>query len=316
MLEDCCQMRELGNVRGAASCMASALLSELPQYPDVLEYFALTPPTASPAALQRRRLPGCDDPHFNWPLVRRVAILWNRTQSGPCLWANMLPSQLAFIVKMARAFKVTHMVECGRMGGLPVLHYERFGFNVTSFELSPIPMVKEALAELVPSARQIDGDCIAGIPLHIDAIMRAEPSARVGIILDGPKGYGVFAIANKLAEKAAFIVVDDQSPAMVTLKGNHGVQPRWPYVDVGGEGWNAWMPGHAMYAALNAGEGAAPRPNGGSKTNMAIRLNRASGPVYPYHHVHDLGAHHNPEQMIMLGGHWRLRRASRLNPTA
>ena len=99
------------------------------------------------------------------------------------------------------------------MGGLPLLHYSHFGFNVTSFELSPIPWVKEALASIAPQVRQIDGDCIAGIPLLLQQIHASEPAARVGIVFDGPKGYGVFKHANRLAEDAAFIVVDDQSMA-------------------------------------------------------------------------------------------------------
>ena len=88
-----------------------------------------------------------------------------------------MPSQVAFIIKMARAFKLTHLVECGRMGGLPLVHYEHFGFNVTSFELSPQRDIKETLTELAPSVKQIDGDCIVGIPSHIDAIIRAELGA-------------------------------------------------------------------------------------------------------------------------------------------
>ena len=64
----------------------------------------------------------------------------------------MLPSQVAFIIILARMFRVTYLVECGRMGGMPVHSYSQFGLNVTSYELNPIPWVKDSLAALAPTA--------------------------------------------------------------------------------------------------------------------------------------------------------------------
>ena len=140
-------------VYAAADCAAEAIMGYLPYSPDVLDYFSLTPPTAGPGALQRYRSSGCDHPHFDWQITKRVAIIWDSPDLqkwGHCLWSNMLPSQVAFITILARVFRVTHLVECGRMGGMPVTHYAHFGLNVTSFELNPIPWVKDAIAALVP----------------------------------------------------------------------------------------------------------------------------------------------------------------------
>lgn len=307
-LEACCALNNPENKTSmfvAANCTADAILGHLPNAPDVLKYFSLMPPTASPASLQRYRLSACDDPHYDFPLVHRVAILWNSSnisEWGHCLWCNMLPSQVAFIILLTRMFKVTHLVECGRMGGLPVLHYSRFGLNVTSFELSPIPWVKDALTALAPSVQQIDGDCIKGIPLYIEETTRADPTSRIGIVFDGPKGWGVIDLANRLAEKAVFIAIDDQSPEMVVLKGNRGVRPRWPYVYEGSPQWDAWMPTRGMTAALNAGESASPTtPRGRMKS--AVGLQGFRGPqdiVRPYRHEDTRST-----QMIMLGGRWR-----------
>ena len=305
-LERCVALREADNITGSADCMTQALahhhwLAEK----DVLDYFELSPPTVRPESFKRHRLQACDDPHFDWQLVRRVAILWNASSLGPCLWANMLPHQLALIVGLARAMSVTHIVECGRMGGLPLLHYSHFGFNVTSFELSPIPWVKEALASIAPQVGQIDGDCIEGIPLLLQQIHASEPAARVGIVFDGPKGYGVFKHANRLAEDAAFIVVDDQSMAMLALQRNFGVQPRWPYLDESAASlFESWVPMKAMAAAFREAEEAPwmARPNGQSKTGVKIRVRPRAATNAPY--SHDLEGH-PPTQMIMLGGRWR-----------
>ena len=217
----------------------------------------------------------------------------------------MWPSQLAFIINLAFKFKVTHLLECGRMGALPLVHYAHFGFNVTSFELSPQPVVSSTLSALVPSVQLIDGDCVKGIPLFIEHLERSDPAARVAIVLDGPKGWGVFNIANKLAEKAVFIVVDDQSPEILKHKNNrNNEQPRWPYLDVGGEHWSSWMPIRNMITALNAGEDEMPiLPNGESKAKMRIHFKSTDPLSNPYNHQPVYGK--PPQQMIMLGGRWR-----------
>lgn len=306
-LSKCFTPHEQGDMKASAVCMEDAVFTHMKFPPSVLEYFSLRPPATGDGAkvLTRFRLPSCDEPHFNYPLVHRVAMLWKTTQQGPCLWANMLPSELALIISLAKAFMVTHVLECGRMGGLPLLHYTHFGFNVTSFEVSPQPAVKAALSELVPAVRQIDDDCIKGIPLLADDITRADPTARVAVVFDGPKGYGVFQVANKLAEKVAFIVVDDQTPGMLALKGNKGVQPRWPTLVVGPSSrWNQWMPLSNMMGALNAGEKATPRPSKAPKEGARLRFNTKSPVLDPFAHSSEgfLG------QMIMLGGKWRQER--------
>jgi hypothetical protein len=228
----------------------------------------------------------------------------------------MAPHQLALIIGLARAMSVTHIVECGRMGGLPLLHYSHFGFNVTSFELSPIPWVKVALASLAPQVRQIDGDCVAGIPVLLRQIRAAEPAARIGIVFDGPKGYGVFQTANRLAKDAAFIVVDDQSAAMLALKRNRGVKPRWPYLDENTAPlFESWVSMKAITAAFRDAEKAPwmARPNGQSKTGMKIYLKPGVPPTEPYRHFQS----DPPTQMIMLGGRWRWagqRKRGQLDP--
>lgn len=281
-----------------------AITQHSPHSPDVFEYFSLTPPTASPASLQRYRLAACDHPHYDYALVKRVAVLWTSPdveRLGYCLWCNMSPSQLAFIVLLSRLFRVTHILECGRMGGLPVFHYAHFGLNVTSFELTPLPWVKSALAALAPSVQQIDGDCIEGIPRRIKEITRAEPMARIGIVFDGPKGRGVIALANRLAEEAAFIAIDDQSP-----NTDPHDQPRWPYVYEGSPQWNSWLPTESMNAALNAGEAASSTtPSGINKANVNIskpqgRTRKPHPKTFPYHHTGAI-----VHQMVMLGGRWR-----------
>ena len=296
----------MSRVYAAADCAAETIMGHLPRSLDVLDYFSLTPPTAGPGALQRYRLKGCDHPHFNWQVVKRVAMIWDSPDLqkwGHCLWSNMLPSQIAFIVILARVFKVTHLVECGRMGGMPLTHYAHFGLNVTSFELNPIPWVKDALAALVPAVRQIDGDCVKGIPAYIEEVTRADPTARIAIVLDGPKGYGVISVANTLAEKAVFIAIDDQSPAMLRLKDNHNVQPRWPYVYEGSAQWNAWVPTENMYAALATGEAMTPTtPSGRQKAGARVKGFRGGADLLPYQYQRK-GSY--VQQMVMLGGRWR-----------
>jgi hypothetical protein len=208
----------------------------------------------------------------------------------------MQPEQLSAIVSLALALRVTHIVECGRMGGLPLVHYAHFGFSVTSVELRPQPRVAAALAALAPSVRLIDGDCVALIPQLLDAL---EPTSRPAIVFDGPKGNTVYRLANALAQRAAFIAVDDQAPQALRGRGNEDVDlPRWPFLNLAGHAWQRLLPSQRVAAALNAEEARTPRPSG--KRKAPIAFIRKSGLHNAWHHS---GKETNT--MLMLGGRWR-----------
>ena len=259
--------------------------------------------------LRHYRLPGCGDPHFNYSMVGRVALLWRPTGPGrerPCLWCNMNAGKLFAILGMARVLRTTHVIECGRMGGLPLLHYSRFGLNVTSIELNPLPWVVEALQQLAPSVRLITGDCVALIPPLIAAYRQANPSARIGIVFDGPKGTGVVGQANVLAADAAWIAIDDQNTGKILKEARKGptpeqrtggTVPEWPFADLNSAHWRLLMPQEPIQDAMNAQEQAL------AHGEVRIDINRDR--IDPYNHTGDASL------MLMLGGRWGMGGDSR-----
>eukprot|EP00966_Prymnesium_polylepis_P312302 7216415-Prymnesium_polylepis.1 len=72
--------------------------------------------------------------------------------------------KLAAIVELAFALNITHIVESGRMGGLSLLHYHHFGFQLVSIERNPLANVSKALQRAVPGIVLLDGDGTKLVP--------------------------------------------------------------------------------------------------------------------------------------------------------
>ena len=134
------------------------------------------------------------------------------TFSGPaasslesaCLWGNMPFGKSAAIISLALALNVTHIVESGRMGGLSLLHYHQFGFELVSIESNPIPEVSAALRQLVPGITLLDGDGTKLVPQAVQQLARRRysyGSARIAVVIDGPKGRPALKLAKTMARQ-------------------------------------------------------------------------------------------------------------------
>jgi hypothetical protein len=133
--------------------------------------------------------------------------------SPDCLWSNMPFGKSIAIILLARALRVDHIIESGRMGGLSLIHYDRFGFGLTSIEFAPLPAVSAALRRRIPSITLRDGDGSLLVPSSVDSLLRRAPGTRIAVIIDGPKGRAARAIARQVAPRVAMIVLDDQNVA-------------------------------------------------------------------------------------------------------
>ncbi len=199
-------------------CVASCALQLLswPTNSDAFEYFY------APAHPRNRfRLASCRESsrHPRGGTEYSGDLIWEAENSdaGPCLWSNMAFSKLLAVVMLARALKVTHIVESGRMGGLSLVHYHNLGFrNLTSIEMLPVPGVKKGLRQTIPPSagpRLLDGDGRQLIPQAVADIRREHPTARIAVIIDGPKGADAVELSRRLLPMpaVAFVGLDDQT---------------------------------------------------------------------------------------------------------
>ncbi len=222
----------------ASSCFANtmAMLPTQPASLSVLEYFygASTRPSS-----EHFRLPGCvDEPITREGQGRKSnkvanAQVWvPRNNASDCLYTNMPYSKLAAIVMLARALNVSHLVESGRAGGLSLLHYAHFGFELTSIEMYPLGQIRATLDRRLPpeQLRMVDGNGNALVPEAIEHIAARDSDAKVGVILDGPKGVLAQHLAKRIAPSVAFVAVDDQHLAPAAWPGRlswHVADPIW-----------------------------------------------------------------------------------------
>jgi hypothetical protein len=99
------------------------------------------------------------------------------------------------------------------MGGLNLLHYDALlrGVQLTSIERFPVPHVRTALHRLLPSLALVDGDGAALVPALVRNLTTRQPAARVGVLLDGPKGRTAAEVGAAVAANATLVVLDDQA---------------------------------------------------------------------------------------------------------
>ena len=126
----------------ASECMSRAMLTlvSMPQISEaVVSYFY-----GAERPRERFRLPGCaDEPEDRGGQGAKgnkatLANMWRaRDAHATCLWSNMAFGKLSFVLLLARALKLTHVVESGRMGGLSLAHYHHFGFELVSIDMYP-----------------------------------------------------------------------------------------------------------------------------------------------------------------------------------
>ena len=131
--------------------------------------------------------------------------------SLPCLWGNMPFGKSIEIILLARNLGVTHIIESGRMGGMSLLHYDHFGFNLTSVELLPVEHVEASLHSLYPHIKLLDGDGMKLVPKALYDILANDPAARVLVIIDGPKDKMAQRLAEQILKRTALVVLDDQA---------------------------------------------------------------------------------------------------------
>ena len=53
-------------------------------------------------------------------------------EDGGCLFSDMKPSKILAVISAARALNVSHVIECGRFGGMSALIYAELGLFATS----------------------------------------------------------------------------------------------------------------------------------------------------------------------------------------
>ena len=195
-------------------CVDRAMLqlASLPSAGEVIKYFY---GAHNPA--ERMRLATCNEK----PIPRggqhyQNDMIWSAKPgaTSPCLWGNMPFGKSIAIMQLARALKVTHIIESGRMGGISLTHYHAFKFGLVSVELYPVPTVSAALRQLYPSIKLADCDGMVLVPEALANISRAtgySTPPRIAVILDGPKGKSALQLARRLAPYVVFVGCDDMT---------------------------------------------------------------------------------------------------------
>ena len=140
---------------------------------------------------------------------------WCSFDGYPCLWSNMPPHKLLFIVSLAHALGVTHIVETGRKGAATTFAYDRLGFKVTSIELTTIENVAQTLRALAPNVTLLEGDGNKLVPGAVSALSSSAAATsaavvpRVAVVIDGPKGPPALTLAQTILNEVAFVAIDD-----------------------------------------------------------------------------------------------------------
>lgn len=143
-----------------------------------------------------------------WKPIIPINVTNNNSKS--CFWGNMPFGKSIEIILLAQNLGATHIIESGRMGGISLLHYAHFGFKLTSVELLPVDHVEESLRATHPEIQLLDGDGMTLVPKALSDIHEKDPSARVAIIIDGPKGQMAIKLARKVLKNAVLVILDDQ----------------------------------------------------------------------------------------------------------
>jgi len=126
-----------------------------------------------------------------------------------CLWGNMLPHKIFFLLALMKTNNVTALVESGRKGGMSAFTYSKFIPVVASVEYHVIPSVQYTLQTVAPNIRIFNGDGGVIVPNLVNSL--AASGERVAVILDGPKGMKAVDVATRIIEKCVFIALDDTS---------------------------------------------------------------------------------------------------------
>lgn len=238
----------------AGSCLARVAVEAAKADPAVAAYFY----EARPHAGVRFHLPACCCRHrLKWNGRRDIAWRRNASLGGHCFWSNMPFTKFIEVLVLARALRVTHVVESGRMGGLQLLHYHHFGLRVTSIELHPIGEVLHQLEEALPTAELHTGDGAKLFPEAVDRILRAEPAARVLSVIDGPKGKAALDLALRVSNQSALVVVDDIDMTLISPEHSKWFFEAWPYASTNTRHplWRAAFPMSRDRAAVREGGG-------------------------------------------------------------
>ena len=103
------------------------------------------------------------------------SCLVEKESNGGCLFSDMKASKILAVVSVARALKVSHVIECGRYGGLSALMYARLGLSVYSVEYLPLDMVSRALNSSKKDIHLYDGDDRTIVP---ELLMKRNQSTR------------------------------------------------------------------------------------------------------------------------------------------
>mmetsp|Transcript_57675 Transcript_57675/g.159524 ORF Transcript_57675/g.159524 Transcript_57675/m.159524 type:complete len:384 (-) Transcript_57675:24-1175(-) len=152
-------------------------------------------------------------------------IVYDKIQQGmPCLWDNMPSMKLVAVIALAQRMRVTHIIESGRMGGMSAYIYSLHGFSVTSVELLPVGSVERDLLAVDPSIRTLNGDGRELVPAALETIAQGA-SARVAVVLDGPKGRPAYELALRILRHTSisFVALDDSQDLVRLIDHTPGV---------------------------------------------------------------------------------------------
>mmetsp|Transcript_92713 Transcript_92713/g.207241 ORF Transcript_92713/g.207241 Transcript_92713/m.207241 type:complete len:339 (-) Transcript_92713:130-1146(-) len=163
-----------------------------------------------------------------WNTTATCDCFVNPNESEPCLFSDMKPSKVLAVLALARARKVTHIVEAGRYGGLSAAIYALHGFDVTSIEYLPMTMVTRGLRQLAPEVEILDGDDRFLVPQSVDR--HYELKHRVAVVFDGSKRWQAYQIFDRIADKVVFAVFDDVEidKGFIRTLNNNGRQRHQP----------------------------------------------------------------------------------------
>ena len=157
---------------------------------------------------------------------------------GATCWATW--GKLLLIILLSRALGITHLIESGRMGGLSLTHYAHFGFlqKLYSVELLPVAHVAKTLKRMLPAVKQLDGSGMDLVPHAISQIRGSNgPSARIAVVLDGPKDELAEELARQIRNETVLVVIDDR-------RLSFQFREAWPHAtaEAGDPGWQRQFP--------------------------------------------------------------------------
>jgi hypothetical protein len=103
--------------------------------------------------------------------------------------------------------RVEHVYESGRANAMSTQWLAHYGYRVTSYETAPVEDVDDKLRREYGSSVELV--CADGMAMVEPVEESFNGGARIGVLLDGPKGAKALMLAKKLQPFVALVAIHD-----------------------------------------------------------------------------------------------------------